>query len=290
MNPIVKRTIGTILILLAAVSLLFSLYAVIQVHRLQEPVREGVVEGIDSLDSALDTLGEALNLLKDVLINTTSLLNSAKTTAVNIAQSIHDTGLMADNLVTLTRDDLPLTIANTQTSLASAQSTATIIDGVLEGLAKIPLLGLDYRPDVPLSTALGQVSTSLDPLYTSLQDVSDDLETTSTDLQAVETEIIQISLDIGDTLKNLSSAQELIISYLEQITVLQIKLDKARQNAPGIIESAAWICTLLLLGLAVAQAGTLVHGLEMVMEKRPAATPPAPVQAAEEPPVAKKVL
>ena len=290
MNSIIKRTIGTILIILAAASLLFSLYAVIQVHRLQEPVREGVVEGIDSLDTALDTLGEALTLLQDVLINTTALLTSAKNTAVNIAQSIHDTGLMADNLVTLTSEDLPLTIANTQTSLASAQSTAAIIDGVLAGLAKIPLIGMDYRPAVPLSTALGQVSTSLDPLYTSLQGVSDNLETTSTDLQAVETEIIQISLDIGNTLKNLSSAQEMIVSYREQITVLQIKLDNARQKAPGVIQAAAWICTLLLLGLAVAQAGTLVQGVEMVIEKRPAVNPPAPVQAAEQPPVTQKVV
>lgn len=281
MNPVIKRTIGFTLVLLASISMLVSMYAIVQVHRIHEPVEQGILNGIDSLEAALDTLGEALTLLQDVLSNTTTLLTSAKTTAVNIAQSVHDTGLMADNLVTLTSDELPLTIASTQTSLGSAQSTAVIIDGILDGLAKIPLIGLDYRPEVPLSTALGQVSTSLDPLYTSLADVSDNLETTSTDLQAVETEIIQISLDIGDTLKNLSEAQEMIISYLEEITVLQIKLSKLREDAPGVIKTAVWAFTILLFSLLVAQLGTLVRGLEMMLEKFPAANPPAPTETSE---------
>src|SRR5260221_12730175 len=96
---------------------------------------------------------------------------------------------MPDSLNRLTGRNFPAAITATQASLASAQGSALLIDNVLAALTSIPFSPVAaYKPDIPLHTALGQVSTSLDALTPSLASINTSLAAGQGSLRVVEVE------------------------------------------------------------------------------------------------------
>src|SRR5207244_3419001 len=136
-----------------------------------------------------------------VVQTTTVEVASLQTTTLALAQTIHDTTPTLDSLASLTGQDLPTAISATQTSLASAQTSAQLIDNVLTALTSIPFSPVGaYKPAVPLHTALAQVSSSLDVLAPSLATINASLASDQTNLAVVQAELT----NVAETTKGIS--------------------------------------------------------------------------------------
>jgi hypothetical protein len=289
MNMILRRTLGLILALLAAAGLVASLYGLVQVWKLKQPVTDGILKGIELVDSTLKTTQDGLDIVESALTNTATTLASLETATLGMAQSVHDTGMMAGSFVDLFGESLPQTITNTQNSIATAQNSAVVIDNLLGGLSSIPFVSdsLNYSPELPLSAALGQISDSLAPLPASLRGISTDMETTSANLLELETRVAGIITSLAEVRGNLTEAQEVIDEYQADVTDLRDWLEENSQGVPGAVQTIAWVLTILIAALAVPQLGTLVQGLEMLLPPgkpappepgRPSTTEPADSQ------------
>jgi len=259
----IRRMTGALMIFAALISLLVSIYFIFQIWRLRQPVTDGLVSNLSLLYDTTLTSEIGLMVIDATVLNISETITTLEDSTVSLAQTIHDTGLLADSFSTLMGEDFPTIITNTQSALDSAQSSAVVIDNVLNSLAAIPLIGIDYDPEVPLSQALGQVSLSLSPLPTQFIGIQGDLNSTHTDLLAAEESIIVISQNLQVINTNLGATQTVIDQYQEEVSTLKTRLKDSRTSAPDWVRDGAWILTFIIVWLVINQIGMLVEGIDM---------------------------
>ena len=94
-------------------------------------------------------------------LDTTTVLSGS---IDSLANSIGTTQDALNSVTALVKQDLPKTIEAARTALASAQATARVVDNFLSGISRIQFLNINYNPDVPLDSSIGQISDSLSGL------------------------------------------------------------------------------------------------------------------------------
>ena len=267
MKSWMRRVLGSLMIVGAVAGLAVSIFMLIQVWRIRQPASDKVTSTLASLHSTLETSETGLAVVEMAVTNTISATASLENTTLSMAQSVHDTTLLADSISILVEEDLPQTIDDTQTALASAQESAVMVDNVLYALAAVPLIGIEYDPPLPLNVALGQVSDSLDPITASLEGVQDSLQTTNENLLTLEEQIISLQTSISTINDNLAMAQQVVDDFQAQTAVQKELLESAQVAAPRWINIAVWLITFLILWIAITQLGMLMQGFEVFSRK-----------------------
>ena len=172
---------------------------------------------------------------------------------------------MMDTLVKLLGTDLPNTITATKTSLDSAATSALLIDNVMGSITSLPLLGLNkYAPEVPLHTALGNVSGSLGKISPALTDLQVNLTSAKDNLANIETEVTKMGGNIEQIKGNMEDARQVIVQYQQESDILLGQVEIARKNLPTWINALAWFLTIGLVWLFITQIGVFLKGWEML--------------------------
>jgi len=262
---ILRRFVGFLLVIAAVAGIIFSLVGLIEIWRYRPVVTKTVIDDLALGGQALGTTQDVLTIVGQVVQITTSDVVSLQSTTKALALAIHDTNPMLDSLISLTNKDLPAAVSATQTSLASAQSSALLIDNVLAALTSIPFSPVAaYKPDVPLHTALAQVSTSLDTLIPSLATINTSLVDGKTNLGVMDGEITNISETTQGISSTLARAQTVIDQYKAVTTQLKASVETAQRGAPTWIMAITWILSFVLGWLLIAQLGLGIQGLDML--------------------------
>jgi hypothetical protein len=264
MKPWVKKLGGGVLVVVSIASLLFSLVCLIQVWRLQQPLADQLLVGFDLAEATLETTDQGLVIVEGALTNVTTNISGLETASTAAAQSIHDTALAIDAFSTLFGNDLPQVITNTRTALASAQTSAAAIDGVLLALSNVPFIGVQYQPATSLGSALNDISVSLGAIPPSLSNIQRNLDTTNTNLLTLESQIIAVSQNIELINENLEQAQSVVDQYQTQVATARGMISAGKQAVPQTIRTAAWVLTFFVIWLAISQAGMLIQGIGML--------------------------
>jgi hypothetical protein len=266
-----RRLIGFVFIVAAVAGIVFSVYGLIQVWRYRPTVTQTVTDNLALFDQTLSTTQQGLTIVSQVVQTTTVDVASLQTTTEALARAIHDTNPMLDSLNRLTGKDFPAAITATHASLASAQSSALLIDNVLAALTSIPFSPVAaYKPDIPLHTALAQVSTSLDALTPSLATINASLADGQVSLSVVEVELNNIAATTKGISDTLGSAQTVIDQYQGATTQLKLNVEATQLAAPGWMRTATWVLTFVLGWLLIAQLGLAAQGLDMLRGRREA--------------------
>ena len=268
---ILRRFVGFLLVIAAVAGIIFSLAGLIEVWRYRPVVTKTVIDDLALGGQALGTTQDVLTIVGQVVQITTSDVVSLQSTTKALALAIHDTNPMLDSLISLTRKDLPAAISATQTSLASAQNSAQLIDNTLAALTSIPFSTVvAYKPDVPLHTALAKVSTSLDTLRPSLAAINTSLAGGKTSLGVMDSEITNISETTQGINNTLARAQTVIDQYKAVTTQLKASVETAQRGAQTWIMTITWILSFVLGWLLIAQLGLGIQGLDMLRGRREA--------------------
>lgn len=258
----------------AAAGFIFSVAGLFAIWHYRPVAAQTALDTLALFDQTLNTTQEALTIVGQVVQVTTVDVASLQTATKALAQTLHDTIPTLDSLASLTKKDFPAAVEATQTSLASAQSSALLIDNVLAALTSIPLLPMAaYKPDVPLHTALAQVSTSLNALTPALATINSSLVESKTNLGVVEVELNKMAETTKGISTALGSAQTIIDQYKIVITQLKARVETAQREAPGWITTITYILSFLLAWLLIAQLGLSTQGLEMLRTPREAHKP-----------------
>jgi hypothetical protein len=268
---ILRRLVGLLLILAAAAGIIFSIVGLIEIWRYRPAVTKTVIDNLALFDQTLNTTQGVLTIVGQVVETTTVGVDSLQTTTQALAQMIHSTNPMLDSLISLTSEGLPAAVSATQTSLASAQSSALLIDNVLAALTSIPFSPVAaYEPAVPLHTALAQVSGSLNTLTPSLTTINTSLAEGKTNLVVMETELNKISETTKGIDSTLGSAQTIIDQYKAATIQLKANMEATQRAAPAWMTTITWILSFVLGWLLVAQLGLGMQGLTMLRDRREA--------------------
>jgi len=260
-----RKRYGYLLVFTAAVGFIFTIAGFYGVWHYRPIVAKSVMETLALFDQTLKTTQDGLDIAGQALQSTTVGVASLQTTTRALAQTINDTNPLLDSLTSLTSKDFPAALDATQTSLASAQSSALLIDNTLATLTSIPFLPMDaYKPEVPLHTALEQVSTSLDSLTPALNTITSSLADGKANLNGVAVEINKISLTTQEISATLGSGQTVIDQYKSVTTQLKTRLEATQLAAPGWMMATAWILSLVLAWSLIAQLGLGMQGFDLL--------------------------
>jgi methyl-accepting chemotaxis protein len=261
MNTIGRRIIGIILVILAVVSLIITVYGIVQIWQWREPVIDNITDSLDLAGSTLQATADGLVVVGQSLDSVINSISGLESTVSTLAKSIEDSAPLVSSLSTLTGDVLPQAVSSAQTSLESAQDGARIIDTVLRALTI--LNRSSYEPQIPLHEALGEVSEGLNDIPESLTTMEDSLNTTYDNLEVMQAEISLIAEDIGAINEGLEEGKKVIEQYQELIADMQTRIDRFQSRLPSLINTLAWVLTFILVWLGITQIGLLVQGVTM---------------------------
>lgn len=261
----IRRQLGFLFVIAAVAGIIFSIISLVQIWRYEQVVTQTVVDNLELVDQALNATQDGLTVVDDVVETTKADVVSLQTTTHALALAIHDMSSMFDSLSTLATEDFPESIHATQTSLESAQSSALVIDNTLAVLTSLPFSPAgDYKPEVPLHTALADVSTSLDSLPKSLATIDTSLDDGKVNLAVVEVELNKISDTTKDMSRALSNAQTTIGKYQAVTKQLKVRVETLMLGAPGGIKTIVWILSFVLVWVLISQLGLALQGIDTI--------------------------
>ncbi len=260
-----RRMTGFIFVITAGLGILFSLVGLFLIWKFQPSFSRTAVENLTLVDESLTSTETILTTMKDMVQTTTLDITSLQATTKALSQGLRDANPSLDSLIRLTGTDIPASIDSTQVSIASAESSALLIDNMLTALSKVPLLPIGpYKPTVPLHVALQNVSNSLNTLIPSLEKINTSLTNEKNDLGTVDSELTQISNQTQDINTSLGDAQTAIDKYMLAVGQLKTNVESAEQNIAKWIMAISWILSILFVWMIVYQVGSGLHGLELI--------------------------
>jgi len=261
-----KRPFGMLLVLVGTLSLVLSLFCASQVWRLRLPFQEGLLNGLELIDSTLEATTGALALAHDSLNAASSSADTLAASVETLGKSLQDTAPLLETLATLVGEDFPQTIGTAKTSLQSAQTSARLIDSVLRALT---FFNRDlYNPPVPLHTALSQVSSSLDGLPGSFATMEASLVATNRNLTLVEEDVTRIAADIELINTNLKAAEEVIAQYQQVLAKITPEIGKLESMIPRWVTWLAYSGVFIFFWLGLAQISLILRGWELAFGMR----------------------
>lgn len=264
MSAAFKKIIAVLMIIFTSLGLLLSLFFLVQTWQIRQPVTVKLQSAFKTTSSLLQTTLVGLDVIDQVVTNVYSTTLYLDDATKALAQTVENTDQFIDSAGSFVGENLNHTITNTQRTIESAQSSARVVDNILTALSNIPLIGLDYNPQTPLSTALGDVSTSLDPLQDSLQGFQDNLLATQSNLQLFVRQLEFLDQNISEINQNLAASQDVIEKYQEQVTSLKSWIDKAIISMPVWVTAMCVIITIFILMIIFVQGAILLQGIYLL--------------------------
>lgn len=259
--PPQSKTLDLFFIILSALGLLFSLFAISSLWVIKPKIQNSLEVSINSIDNTLLITEDSLIVLDSVILDSIDNLVIIKTTLDNLDTTIENISASLDTSATLIGDDLRLTVIETQVALSSAASSAELIDNTLEILARITFSAIDYQPDVPLHISLEQVAGSLDDFPDSLESIEQTLGDTAEGLDQLNSDISELSGNISNFEDDLIDTQEILLEYGIIIDNVQDRINNFRQRLALYLTLASLIVTGFFFWLGLAQADILLQRL-----------------------------
>jgi len=260
MKSALKRIVGFIRMILAAVSLLLVLAGLVLVWRAREPATKALTAGSIVFEDTLDTTGKALVVTQQTLQTTTDVVAAVERTSLSVAQAISDTTPTVASATTLVGRNLAGSARSARTTLSSAASSARLEDDLLGSLAQIPLLNLNYQPDTPLSAALESVASSLEELPDALSDLAADLSNAGDNLGHMSDGLTDLANELARIKDNLASARDVVARYQRGVSSLRSRVIAWRPYIPTAVTGGMIVISFLFYWLVVAQIREVVAG------------------------------
>jgi len=259
-----KRIIGIFLIAIAAISLLVSIWGLIQIWTVRQPVADAAVAGVDLFAETLDTTSDALKVTSESLQSASDTVTTIERTSLSVAQTMSTTRTTVGSFANLMGKDLPTSIDATRMALKSAQSSAVVVDNVLTTLSRVPLINIQYNPAVPLNVALGNVTASLDNLPPTFSVIEGNLNTTGTSLDQVVMSLNELPKTTQQVQRNIADAQKIVARYQKEVSGLQQLIKPIKSSISMAAMAIILGLTFLVFWLGVMQVQVLGKGLALL--------------------------
>jgi uncharacterized protein YoxC len=257
------------LIIAGIAGIIASIVAIIVLVRIEPHVESIAMEQIERVEQGLTATAEGLVAAEASVAQASRALESTADIVADASQAVDGAIPTIDAISDLLADQLPSTIESTQETLASAATSAKLVDDILGALTNIPLLGLDrYNPEVPLHQSLEDIAFTLDEIPSSLSIAEEGLTSTSGDLQGLGENITTMSSDISQISTNLDSAQSVLETYKVIVGDLQDLVASVREGLPNWLRTLQLGLVLILIWLGIVQIAVITQGWELIERGR----------------------
>lgn len=191
---------------------------------------------VDAVDETLEEVGSGLRTLGSI----TDQVASSTDEAADVVEEIAD----------LSSGRIPDALSSLEAALPALIDTAAVIDDTMRTLS---ILGIDYRPQVPLDEAFSDVQTQLDDLPETLRLQGENLDTLGGEMRSTGAETSLLTDQIHGIEESLAETQLTLDEYavaLEGLGQLAEHTDRIHAALPlGRAALAVLAASGLILGL-----------------------------------------
>jgi ABC-type transporter Mla subunit MlaD len=258
MSPQLKRILGLVLVIFAAISLLLSTGGIFALWGASPAVTLALQDTAKLISETLDTTQTALSVADAALQNAAGTITMLSGSIDSLANSISNTQNALNSVTQLVKQELPTTIESARTALTSAQATARVVDNFLSGLSRIQFLNINYNPDVPLDSAIGQISDSLSELPAQLTNIGSDLDAVDQNLPTMISTIRRLGDTLGDVDTTIAEARTVIKEYAAQLARAQTAVRPIGARVPLYVTAFIAGLSFIMLWIIVVQIMALV--------------------------------
>lgn len=258
------RITGSALIAGAFIGFLLAVAGLIYLWSSKEQNYQNINANITLLSRAVRTTSDNLQVVDQTLSNARENLKMVKSSTVSLAKTIGDTKPSFKTLSTEVGTNLPNMVSNTRSSLSSAASSAKLVDDTLRVVSAIPFVGTRYKPDIPLETALQNVSDSLKQLPDFLLQMQTGIDSTAKNLDEFKIEMDSLSLDLDKIDARLVDSQGVVHQYQDLTTELSGRIDQWQKDFSRVFNGIYWVLTLFLVWVLLVQFSLFTQGLELL--------------------------
>ncbi|MCJ7696283.1 MAG: hypothetical protein MUO40_12790 [Anaerolineaceae bacterium] len=262
-----SRVIGKIMyasgifgIIIAITFSLFTWIAKVQINKFLQTT-------YTSFQSVIITSKDGLVLINESLQQVDSSLSTIQSIVDNLAISVNNLVPITNETAEIIGNDLNNIVKDAQTSLDSASSSSKIIDDTLKILAAIPLLGLDFQPDVPLHTSLTLLSSDLNNLPDNLSIIQSNLYQTGDSLGTLASSLFDLSTDLSEFEDDIEKSINVIANYELAADSLEQSLAKIQKYTNLWLTGISILITILMIWLLLAQISPLFQAYDILIGK-----------------------
>lgn len=250
------KVILSIIGMLMAVSLAIgALAARSPLIRLSSRLGASLQETLTTTNSGLKLIAQSLDGVEASFDELQNSLNTLESSVAGLAPFMQDLSMLIGT-------DMSAIASEGATTLKSAAESSRLIDSTLQFLARIPLLRLDYVPDVPLHVTLENLSGDINRLPPLLQEITADLEQSAGDIKLLGEDVGALSVQTAEIKSSLADAGPILESYQNILTNFQADTNSLFADLPGYLNIACLALALVALWAFLSQLIRLLEGLE----------------------------
>ncbi len=260
MNSQFKRFLGLVLVVLSIVSLVISASGVVGLWVFKQNAVVAISDAATLLTDTLATTDKALTAAGQVLAGAQGSIATLLSTTQSIASALRDGQPTLTSAARLLKEDFPKTIDSIQTAITSASQAATGADDFLRQISRIPLLNLNYQPDVPLADSIAGIGQTLGELPGKLGEIGSGLEQLNGNLAVIATQIDGLGATIRQIDTSLRDFPSVMRDYQRQLARVLPTLQSIQAGADQIITLIALVLTFIMVWIMAVQIIVLVIG------------------------------
>jgi hypothetical protein len=262
----IRRVLGTLLILVGALGMALSSLGVVYVWRAAEDVTLAADDTLVLVSDTLKDVSRSLDVASSTLVGAAIAAAGPYTTTLDVSHTLSSTRVTVYEMAGLVEDDVPQSIEASLVALEALEDTAAVIDRLLRALQQ---LGLgDYDPEIPLDRAVVQAGAGVEPVPKSLRAMGAGLYETGRSLEQVQGGIALMGDHVLAIRENVVDAGAALSSHHSTLQRLDGRVGTARRNVDRPIQTVAWGATLLLIWIGLSQLAILRWGIGLWQRRR----------------------
>lgn len=265
-----KRAGGFFLAIISILSLLLGLAGIASVWIVRKPVSDSLVAFAGLAGSTLTITDQALAVVDEGLIQAEQAVAVARDASTSLADTLDSTTPAVQAIALFVGDGLAASLKAAGATVGAAQKSAALVDGALGLLNQVPLVNIDYNPEVPLAQALGDISTSLEVVPVQLETIGTQLSTSAANLPTLSSSVGQLGNSMAQMTGTVASARQSVQDYRGLVARYQGIVLTIQRLIPFLTAIVPLLVTLLFFWLGVVQIATLRKALEWAGLRRPA--------------------
>ena len=260
MNPQLKRISGLVLVIISIVSLIISSGGIVSLWTLKQNAVVAIGDAAALLTDTLVTTDKALTAAEQILEGTQGSIATLLSTTQAIASALRDSQPTLNSAARLLKQDFPSTIDTVQTAITSAAQAVKGVDDLLKQLARVPLLDLNYQPDLPLADSISGIGQTLSTLPGKLEEIGSGLDQLNGSLGVMANQIDGLGVTIRQIDTSMRDLPAVLRDYQRQLAQVLPVLQSIKTGVDQIISLVVLALTFILLWIVVVQIIVLVIG------------------------------
>lgn len=266
-NSDTSKFFGSILMFAGILGIILSLTVIAGTWFIKPKLENNLFNSYETINSAILNTKDGLTLITEALSQAEQSLTVIGSSLTTLDDSLVNLSGVSSDSSKLIGTNFVEIIEDAQTSLDSSANGAKLIDDTLNLLSSIQVLGLDFRPKVPLHTSLLDLSTNLNMLPDNLHTIETYLAEISLNLGELRLSVGSMNTQVSDLKSQVNQAKGIITSYQQTADDMSNEISRLEKSTSLWLTVLSVAISVFMIWLLLIQISPLLQAYELLHGK-----------------------